>query len=295
MMDLERAFEVLGVEPTATAQEVRDSYRDLVKVWHPDRFASDPVLQRKAQEKPKDINEAYEAVRAFLAGARGHTREQKRSPRSQRSSSAESHQEAEGTRRQRPDSQAHGRPRDIKQLLKRIFPPILISLYVVVRLLEWWGGRGGGPSSSNKGLSYVEQEELDMNMEEIQVLGHTLDADERQSIKSVCLLAKQQGPDAYKQCRQKHLEQLSDGPRPELSGLDAHTRRSIESACLHAKLVEGPAAYNQCRVANAWHGLTYEEIEEIMQKDLAEQRKGTATAPPAADKNRLPAVGEGPR
>lgn len=294
MMDLERAFEVLGVEPTATAQEVRDSYRDLVKVWHPDRFASDPVLQRKAQEKLKDINEAYDAVRAFLAGARGSARGQKRSPRSQHNSSAASHQEAEGTKRQRPDSQAHGRPLDIKQLLKRICPPILISLWFVVQLLELWGGRAGGPSSSNKGLSNVEQEELDMKKEEIQVLGHTLDADERQSIKSVCLLAKQQGPDAYKQCRQKHLEQLSAGPRQELSGLDAHTRRSIESACLRAKLLEGPAAYNQCRIANAWPRPTLKELEEL-DAIMAEQSKGTATAPPAADKNQLGALGEGSR
>lgn len=294
MMDLERAFEVLGVEPTATAQEVRDSYRDLVKVWHPDRFASDPVLQRKAQEKLKDINEAYEAVGAFLAGARGHAHGQKQSPRSQHSGSATSHQEAEGTRRQRPDSQAHDRPLDIKQLLKRIFPPILISLYVVGRLLELWGGRGGGPSSSNKGLSQVEQEALEKK-EEIQVLGHTLDADERQSIESVCFDAKLRGPAAYSQCRQKHLEQLSAGPSPELSGLDADTRQSIESACLRAKLLEGLAAYNQCRVTNAWHGLTFEEIKKVMQEDLAEQKKGTAPAPPVADENRFPALGEGPR
>ena len=50
---------VLGLEPTASAQEIKAAYRDLAKVWHPDRFAHDPRLQQKAQEQLKEINEAY--------------------------------------------------------------------------------------------------------------------------------------------------------------------------------------------------------------------------------------------
>ena len=39
---------------------------------------------------------------------------------------------------------------------------------------------------------------------------------------------------------------LSDQAQPDLSGLSSDGRRSIESACSHAKYVEGPATYHRC-------------------------------------------------
>src|SRR5579863_9623159 len=57
-----RYYQVLGVEPGASLEEVKEAHRDLVKVWHPDRFVDDPRLQRKAQERLKEINEAYEQI-----------------------------------------------------------------------------------------------------------------------------------------------------------------------------------------------------------------------------------------
>jgi hypothetical protein len=43
-------------------RELKAAHRDLAKVWHPDRFLHDPRLQQKAQEKLKEINEAYEQI-----------------------------------------------------------------------------------------------------------------------------------------------------------------------------------------------------------------------------------------
>jgi hypothetical protein len=60
--ELSNCYEVLGVSEGASAQELKVAYRDLAKVWHPDRFAHDPRLQQKAQEKLKEINEAYEQL-----------------------------------------------------------------------------------------------------------------------------------------------------------------------------------------------------------------------------------------
>lgn len=60
--ELSNCHEVLGVSEGASAQELKVAYRDLAKVWHPDRFAHDPRLQQKAQEKLKEINEAYEQL-----------------------------------------------------------------------------------------------------------------------------------------------------------------------------------------------------------------------------------------
>jgi hypothetical protein len=60
--DLSKAYELLGVKPGVSSTELKAAHRDLAKVWHPDRFVHDPRLQEKAQEKLKEINEAYELL-----------------------------------------------------------------------------------------------------------------------------------------------------------------------------------------------------------------------------------------
>jgi hypothetical protein len=60
--DLNKAYELLGVKPGVSVRELKAAHRDLAKVWHPDRFLHDPRLQEKAQEKLKEINEAYDLL-----------------------------------------------------------------------------------------------------------------------------------------------------------------------------------------------------------------------------------------
>ena len=55
-------LDVLNLEPGATQEEIQKAYHDLVKVWHPDRFGSDPDLALKAEEILKGINEAHAAL-----------------------------------------------------------------------------------------------------------------------------------------------------------------------------------------------------------------------------------------
>lgn len=59
MNRLDRYFALLELPPGVSPQEIRRAYRDLVRVWHPDRFPHEPRLQHRAQEKLKDLNEAY--------------------------------------------------------------------------------------------------------------------------------------------------------------------------------------------------------------------------------------------
>jgi hypothetical protein len=56
-------YRILGLDPGASPDQVKEAYRDMAKVWHPDRFAHDPRLQQKAQERLKAINEAYEILK----------------------------------------------------------------------------------------------------------------------------------------------------------------------------------------------------------------------------------------
>ena len=60
--DLSKAYELLGVKPGVSVRELKAAHRDLAKVWHTDRFLHDPRLQEKAQEKLKEINEAFELI-----------------------------------------------------------------------------------------------------------------------------------------------------------------------------------------------------------------------------------------
>jgi replication fork clamp-binding protein CrfC len=54
-----RAYSVLGLQQDVSFAEVKQTYRILVKKWHPDLFVGKPQLQQQAQEKMRLINEAY--------------------------------------------------------------------------------------------------------------------------------------------------------------------------------------------------------------------------------------------
>jgi curved DNA-binding protein CbpA len=63
------AFDVLSLRPGATPSEIKEAYRDLVKVWHPDRFGSDVRLREKAELQLKLINEAYRTLQSSSGSA----------------------------------------------------------------------------------------------------------------------------------------------------------------------------------------------------------------------------------
>ena len=59
---LDRYYRTLNLEPTATPEEVYKAYRDLVRVWDPQRFITQPHLEQMAEAKLKEIIEAYNVV-----------------------------------------------------------------------------------------------------------------------------------------------------------------------------------------------------------------------------------------
>lgn len=62
--ECEVAYQVLGVENGADAASCKDAYRDLAKVWHPDRFGDgDFRLKKKAEEQFRAVKAAYEHLR----------------------------------------------------------------------------------------------------------------------------------------------------------------------------------------------------------------------------------------
>jgi hypothetical protein len=98
MHEFEAYFRVLELDRSATLDEIKQAYKDLVMVWHPDRFGHNLRLRHKAEEKLKQFNQAYDCLKQWradprqVAGNKGRTsassydraarREEPRSPRS---------------------------------------------------------------------------------------------------------------------------------------------------------------------------------------------------------------------
>lgn len=60
-MSVNNPYEVLGISPNATDEEVKEAYRNLAKKYHPDNYGDNP-LSDLAQEKMQAINEAYDTI-----------------------------------------------------------------------------------------------------------------------------------------------------------------------------------------------------------------------------------------
>ena len=65
-MGIAESYKTLELEPGASLTDIRKAYKDMVRVWHPDRFTGNPRLRAKATEKLKEINIAYGEIRKFL-------------------------------------------------------------------------------------------------------------------------------------------------------------------------------------------------------------------------------------
>ena len=61
------ALLLLECSPGDSEQDVKASYRQLVKVWHPDRFESDAKLKQRATERMKLLNEAFQILEVAFA------------------------------------------------------------------------------------------------------------------------------------------------------------------------------------------------------------------------------------
>lgn len=64
-------YSVLGVKSGASDDEVKRAYRDLARKYHPDNYQNNPLADL-AEEKMKEVNEAYDAINKMRAGGGGY-------------------------------------------------------------------------------------------------------------------------------------------------------------------------------------------------------------------------------
>ena len=63
-------YEVLGVSPDASEEEIKEAYRELVKKYHPDKYIDNPLADL-AEEKLREVNEAYDEIMNNRMGSGG--------------------------------------------------------------------------------------------------------------------------------------------------------------------------------------------------------------------------------
>ena len=59
---METYYTILEIQDSASPEEIKESYRILLQVWHPDRFHHRPKLREKAEQKAGKINVAFETL-----------------------------------------------------------------------------------------------------------------------------------------------------------------------------------------------------------------------------------------
>lgn len=130
-------FKILDINPNATLEEIKQAYRDLAQIWHPDYVSTkNPRLKKKAEEKMKEINEARSKAIAYLtekqmrktAEHNGWERaEQERAAR-ERAARWEAAKKAEQTRTRKNGGDHEA---DFKKYLVLFLPVFVISVGII--------------------------------------------------------------------------------------------------------------------------------------------------------------------
>jgi curved DNA-binding protein CbpA len=251
------ALDILGLGPGATSVEIKEAYRDLVKVWHPDRFGSDPRLRQKAEDKLKQINNAYLVLQSDQGMGRGAA-----------SSRAEDAQPP-------PYSWSEPIPQSDRRRSNRnatalgwLYGCLAISLIVLAGygFLENRAMRTASPppasvppvvDSSRQAAPRISDRDVPPKDSggtnrsasapfQVRFLSDT----ETAQVESACSSQKElQDQTAYHACLKAQLDLITDARgQPDLSALDGAERESIGSVCAEAKRLHGANGYNRCVV-----------------------------------------------
>lgn len=63
---IEKCFQILDLELTATFADVKEAHRFLVQTFHEDKYPRDSAMKTRAREKMIELNAAYEQLKKFF-------------------------------------------------------------------------------------------------------------------------------------------------------------------------------------------------------------------------------------
>ncbi len=63
--DYLKNYRVLGIQPGANWEQLRQAYKKLVNAWHPDRFQQNSRQKKMAEEKTKEITQSYQELAEY--------------------------------------------------------------------------------------------------------------------------------------------------------------------------------------------------------------------------------------
>lgn len=69
-MNRAEALRLLGLDDDATLDEVKTAYKETVQILHPDKFAGNRKLQKRAEEQFKNLQEAYDVLSRGGSGSK---------------------------------------------------------------------------------------------------------------------------------------------------------------------------------------------------------------------------------
>jgi hypothetical protein len=251
------ALDVLGLKRGASAVEIKEAYRDMVKVWHPDRFGSDARLRRKAEDKLKEINDAYRVLQSGSTTAE-ETAKDAGSDRGNLSSTA--------GRRHAPIHRGHrtGSKRSTSVGWMKVCVSVALLLPAGYWLLErepmhaarpspasaQQGGDAGSQSTPKDPVEPLQpQDSVRSNhSSSAQFQVRPLSEAETEQLETACSRQKESHDQAaYRACVKAQVDLIKGTlVEPDLSRLSAVERESLESACSKVTGYHGANAYNRC-------------------------------------------------
>ena len=116
-MDLKEARRLLEVDEHVTPTRLKAAYRDMMFVWHPDRFKAGSKVYKKAVSRTQRINEAYKALTASLDHPSSSTQSAQRPKRPKAKQSAGPDARARSQARRPPPGGGAGATSDQRPVL----------------------------------------------------------------------------------------------------------------------------------------------------------------------------------
>lgn len=98
-------YKVLGIKEGASYDEIKRAYRELAKKYHPDRYQNNP-LSDLADEKMREINEAYDFLMKNAGGAYQYQSDYNQSYDNSNASGSSYNQQYQSQQQQQSQSQS---------------------------------------------------------------------------------------------------------------------------------------------------------------------------------------------